>query len=529
MLDQVSSPFAAPTSSSFVSRVAPHSGVLRILLWTVWACGFLSVSFTSWRRWRRVVALVRVGSVVDVGIPIPAVSSPSFLEPGVFGLFRPVLLLPEGIFEQLTPEQWKSVVAHELCHVRHRDNLIGVVQMFIEALFWFHPLVWWIGKRICHERERGCGEEVLQMGSDPRIYAQGILKVCELYLESPVACVAGVSGSNLRRRIEGILRHRVIRNLSWSRKALIGCAATAALVIPVSIGVVNAPAFQTQDAPDWQTKAGGKMSFEVASVKLNKEGLPGPPSVPLDAGERYQPTGGYFRAGFSLWAYIQFAYKLWGGGKDQREVIDHLPKWITTENYSIEARSAGDPTKDQYRLMMQSVLADRFKLAAHFETREEPVYAITLAKAGKLGPKMIRHEDGRVCGAPGDPIGPVLPGLIGGKDDAGRENFPPMCDSLAVIRRRDGSMFVGYRDATMGQLSGSLSGILGQPLLDHTGLTGRFDFTLAWVSESAASQDPIGPTTPLDALRDQLGMKVESTKGPVKILVVDKVEKPSEN
>jgi beta-lactamase regulating signal transducer with metallopeptidase domain len=176
------------------------------------------------------VALVRAGSVVEADAPVPAVSSPSFLEPGIFGVFRPVLLLPEGIFEQLTPEQWKSVVAHELCHVRHRDNLIGGVQMFVKALFWSHPLVWWIGKQICHERERGCDEEVLQMGYEPRVYAQGILKVCELYLESPVACVAGVSGSNLRKRIEGILRNRAARSLSWSRKALIGCAAAVALV-----------------------------------------------------------------------------------------------------------------------------------------------------------------------------------------------------------------------------------------------------------------------------------------------------------
>src|SRR5262249_7482977 len=143
-------------------------------------------------------------------LPIRAISSPSFLEPGILGLFRPVLLLPEGILEHLSPEQWKSVVAHELCHVRHRDNLVGMVQMSIETVFWFHPLVWWIGKRIVQERERACDEEVLRLGSEPKDYAQGILKVCELYLESPVACVAGVSGSNLRRRIEGIMSNRTV-------------------------------------------------------------------------------------------------------------------------------------------------------------------------------------------------------------------------------------------------------------------------------------------------------------------------------
>src|SRR6185437_3280310 len=171
VLDQVSSLFAATANSFPASRMAPHFNLLPILLWTVWLCGFLCVAFSSWRRWRRVDAAVRAGSAMNLGLPVETVSSPSFLEPGVFGVFRPVLLLPEGILDQLTPEQWKSVVAHELCHVRHRDNLLGIVQMFVEAVFWFHPLVWWIGKRICHERERGCDEEVLRMGSEPRIYA----------------------------------------------------------------------------------------------------------------------------------------------------------------------------------------------------------------------------------------------------------------------------------------------------------------------------------------------------------------------
>jgi Zn-dependent protease with chaperone function len=172
-IEQVGGVFVAPAESLSVSNSAAPSSVLPIVLWTVWGSGFLFVVCSSWRRWRRVVAIVRTGSPLDLVLPIKAVSSPSFLEPGVFGVFRPVLLLPEGIIEQLTPEQWTSVVAHELCHVRHRDNLIGTVQMFVEVVFWFHPLVWWLGKRICHERELACDEKVLGMGCEPRVYAQG--------------------------------------------------------------------------------------------------------------------------------------------------------------------------------------------------------------------------------------------------------------------------------------------------------------------------------------------------------------------
>ena len=92
----------------------------------------------------------------------------------------------------------KANVTHELRHVCRRDNLAAVVHMLVEAIFWFYPLVWWLGSRLVDERERACDEEVLLLGSAPQSYAEGILKICEFYLESPVVCAAGVTGSNLK-------------------------------------------------------------------------------------------------------------------------------------------------------------------------------------------------------------------------------------------------------------------------------------------------------------------------------------------
>lgn len=80
---------------------------------------------------------------------------------------------------KLTDAQLESVIAHELCHVRRHDNLAAALHMLVEAVFWFHPLVWWIGARLVDERERACDEEVVRLGSDPQIYAESILKVCE--------------------------------------------------------------------------------------------------------------------------------------------------------------------------------------------------------------------------------------------------------------------------------------------------------------------------------------------------------------
>ena len=154
-------------------------------MWAVWFCGFVVVAAGWAREWLRIRAIVRAASPLPLDLPIQVVATAARLEPGVVGMFRPVLLLPEGITARLTQAQLQAVLAHELCHVRRRDNLTAAVHMLVEALFWFHPLVWWLGARLVDERERACDEEVLQLGGEPQAYAESILRVCEFYLESP--------------------------------------------------------------------------------------------------------------------------------------------------------------------------------------------------------------------------------------------------------------------------------------------------------------------------------------------------------
>ena len=161
------------------------------------------------------------------------------IEPGVFGLFRPVLLLPEGIRERLSAEHLGEILAHELCHVRRRDNLAAAAHMLVEAVFWFHPLVWWVGARLVEERERACDEEVVGRGSQPELYAESILKTCEFYLESPVACVSGISGADLKQRIARIMTRRSTNGLSMGRKLLLAGAALVTLAVPMSLGTSN--------------------------------------------------------------------------------------------------------------------------------------------------------------------------------------------------------------------------------------------------------------------------------------------------
>src|ERR1035438_3205192 len=152
--------------------------------------------------------------------------------------------------------------------------------------------------------------------------------------------------------VEAIMRNRSVGGLNLGKKLALGVAAMDALVVPIVIAILNAPAIRPQDVADWQTKAGGKMTFDVASIKPSK-GAFVPPNIGLNAGEAYRPTGGYFRADFPLWTYIQFAYKISSAEDQSREILAHVPKWVTTDRYSIDARGAGNATKDQMRLMVQ--------------------------------------------------------------------------------------------------------------------------------------------------------------------------------
>ena len=150
---------------------------------------------------------------------------------------------------------------------------------------------------------------------------------------------------------------------------------------------------QAAKVPDWQTAAGGKMSFEVASIRPTKPGEFTPPNFPISADDSYRPDGGVFTADFSVADYIGFAYKLWLSAEQRKTMLVNLPKWVSSDAYEIHAKAEGNPTKDQMRLMMQSLLAERFKLAVHFESQEVPVLAMTLIKPGKTGPKLTPHVD----------------------------------------------------------------------------------------------------------------------------------------
>jgi beta-lactamase regulating signal transducer with metallopeptidase domain len=173
-LAQVSRPFAVDPAIGFpFVQEAPRSvDWFALALLGVWVAGTVAMALVRFRTWRQIRAAVRASSPWAIAsLPMPAGvavrSTPGVMEPGVVGLWRPVLLVPFGIEDDLAPRQLAAVLTHELCHIRRRDNVTAAVHMIAEAVFWFYPVVWWIGSRLVDERERACDEEVVRTLGEP--------------------------------------------------------------------------------------------------------------------------------------------------------------------------------------------------------------------------------------------------------------------------------------------------------------------------------------------------------------------------
>ena len=250
-------PAIVPVSSGSLGATpfASLMHLLSTLVAAVWLCGSV-VIITLWCvRWRKisetireasplregreVKALRRMECIGGVGRRIDMISSPTTLEPGIFGIVRPVLLWPQEFSEHLEDAHLEAIVAHEVLHVLRRDNLAAAMHMMVEAVFWFHPLVWWLGSRLVDERERACDEGVLQLGSERQVYAESLLKTCEFCLGSRLICLSGVTGAELKKRIVHIMSRRGACQLDSRKKLLLGAAGLLAIAVPTLSGSLN--------------------------------------------------------------------------------------------------------------------------------------------------------------------------------------------------------------------------------------------------------------------------------------------------
>jgi uncharacterized protein (TIGR03435 family) len=318
------------------------------------------------------------------------------------------------------------------------------------------------------------------------VYAQGILAVCRLCLQTSPVC-AGVTGSNLTKRIEGIMEYRAALQLGVTRKLLLILIAIASLAGPLAIGVFDAKAVRAQSEPAIRP------SFDVASIKpaLDDAG-----TGPRNFRRSYTPQGIDFR-GLTLGFIISEAYRFPPGRIVGPNSLTKQALWEPlTKGYDITARAGGAVPREQLRLMLQSLLADRFQLKIHRESKSGPVYRLVVAKGG---PKLEESESN------GD---------------------------LVMSRTADALVF---RNAEIFRLAGSLS--LDRMVVDETGLKGFYNFTVK-LPEDLRQNPPVKSETPspdspsaalfADVLKP-LGLQLIAATAPVDYLVIDHVERPSGN
>jgi len=467
-VQQISTYFA-PISEFSAPTPTRQSFPWPLALAAIWIAGALFLLIRWFLRWRTIHLAVRRAKRLPLAFPLQAYSSPSTMEPGIFGIIHPVLLLPEGIDHSLTPQQFEAVLAHELRHASYRDNLTAALHMCVETIFWFHPLVWWIGAQLMAERERDCDEAVLMQGSQPASYARGIVQVCEAYVESPLACASGISGSDLKKRIREIMTWRGSLPVTLPAKALLAVAIFAALSAPFIIGILRAQSGLPEAAA---------REFDVASIKPYV--WPGPPAGYEACNPRSDPTR-LTLTGCTLKNLIRNAYDLKGF-----QVPDQGPDWTNTDRYVIEARTTTPATRPELMRMLQPMLAARFGLQVHWEFRQGSVYFLNVASHGLKLPPATK------------------------KDHCGEINIRPNslwadCDSIDGFAEDLENL---VRD---------------HPVINRTGLsTEQYSITM----DFSLDDDPsVGPSI-FSALPAQLGLTLTSGKAPVRKLVLDRVQRP---
>jgi bla regulator protein blaR1 len=455
-------PGAAPARATFGWPVV--SGA-------TWLAGAMFLLFRWRRRWRTIHRAARTATRLAFACAVPTFASSTTMEPGVFGVFRPVILLPEGLARNLTTEQLEAILAHELRHIGYRDNLTAALHMCVETVFWFHPVVWWIGAQLMAERERDCDEAVLMQGSQPGDYARGIVQVCEAYVESPMACAAGIGGSDLKKRISEIMTWHGSLPVTLLGKAMLAAGALAAVFIPFVIGILRAQS----GTPDAIVR-----EFEVASIKPY---LPQAPPY-----EMCNPRSDPMRlrlTGCTLKNLVSLAYDL-----KRFQLPAQGPAWTNTDRYVIEARSTTPATRPELMRMLQPMLAARFGLKVHWELRQGPVYFLNVANHGLKLPLATR------------------------KDHCGEVNIRPNslwsdCDSMDDFAEDLQELLLKDR-----------------PVINRTRLAGeQYEIKLDVALDDDAADGPYL----FSALPAQLGLTLTSGRAPVRKLVLDHVQRPESN
>lgn len=259
-------------------------------------------------------------------------------------------MLPRVVVQELSARHMQAVLAHELCHWRRHDNLTSAIHKCVEVIFWFHPLVWWIGTNLLREREAACDETVLDDGHERALYAESILQVCRLSVKARFSGMAASTGGSLKQRMASIMSGELAPPIDHGRFALLFVAALTACYGPIAAGVVEGAIREASDV--------GPITFDAITLNSTSE-----------------PTG---------WRRSQFdpqAQRLVLNNTSLRHLIalaypasrvNADPELIDGAHYDIEARWRGHGVASErnvYRELLKSVLQTNSNLQLYVNNR----------------------------------------------------------------------------------------------------------------------------------------------------------------
>jgi uncharacterized protein (TIGR03435 family) len=437
--------------------------------------------------------LNRLKARVGVSRPVRLLISALVQTPAVIGWLRPVVLVPIGALTGLPSEQIEALLIHELAHIRRHDYLVNILQSVAEALLFYHPAVWWVSGHIRTEREMCCDDVAVSLTGDAFTYASAL---AEIESSRPAHLHSAMAANG------GSLAERIRRLLGQSRPVSRTLPGPEVVVSAILLAVAAYGAFaQSADPPQ----------FAVASVKRGEVWIAD--SVPMAV--RPQPGGRLTTLNSPLAFLMQRAYGV------QAYQIAGGPPWIKTDGYNIEAKPAANTDQKQMWLMLQALLAERFKLEVHRETRELPVYDLTATKGGPRLPKPAG--------------GPCTEVFTGPPPKPGEPRPAPPCGP-GIQASGTGLSMRGLNLSTA-KFAEFLGALIGREVIDKTGFTGKFDLRLDFALDDSIAGLPFhkgpgdaeaGPSI-FTAIQEQLGLKLESAKGPVEVLVIDRADRPTEN
>jgi len=520
-------PEAGPSALPAVSRrvdtgTAPRGPFdwrrAALLLYLLVAAALLLRSVAGLALSQRLLRRSRATGLTTEGIEIR--ESARVDSPLAVGILRPVILLPAD-WRAWDAVQLEAVLAHERAHIRRRDPAVQWLSSLHRALLWHSPLSWFLHHLLVRVAEEASDDAAIHAIGDRASYAEVLLHF--VARASRNAFPQGVPMARYGRPEARI--HRILDGTSLSRGITRWTAAAVlALAAPLAclVAAVQASAPQPASKP---------LTFDAASVKPRSEAAiaPGVRKKEAGAGPRVvdRPSGGPGTAdpgrihypGVTLEFLLTTAY-----GVNNFQISG--PNWLASERFDVDATMPPDTTPEQFRLMLQSLLRERFHLAAHRETKEFPGYAIVLAKGGP------KFKESVSAPAPPDDSEPAL---ILGPDGY----FVPPPRPGVFFQVAGGSGRSTFRQATMEELATHLQNRLKHPVTDATGLHAKYDFELtysleglSWGSERipVSRGDGEGQPDIFAALQSQLGLKLESKAGLLETIVIDHIEKaPTEN